>query len=261
MPLTTDESVVVRLEARAQVVKLVLRNLIASTEATSEASEQKQIERAQTEIENATGDSEALARAISLVREGGPRATLAISEVVPRLTSDPDWNQHPVVGELLEETIRLQALLAAEPGGDDAQWQIRDAVGQIEDLLATLQREITHAQLDDPGAAARFVLKELEGVDQKALARLLGFDPRTIRSWKSGNGSSIRKNPERVTLIAQLVFDLRTSMTSRGMLAWFDRPRHQLGDRAPLELIEEDAVAAAEPLRALARGVRGQLAT
>jgi hypothetical protein len=50
-------------------------------------------------------------------------------------------------------------------------------------------------------------------------------------------------------------------MTPRGVVMWFKRGRPQLEGRTPLELIEADADTAAESLRPLARGVRGQLGT
>jgi hypothetical protein len=61
-------------------------------------------------------------------------------------------------------------------------------------------------------------------------------------------------------LVAQLVWYLRYSMTATGLLLWFENPADQLGERSPLDLIDEDVAAAWAPLVAYARGGRGQLA-
>lgn len=261
MALVASDAVVERLDSEARDVKVVLKNVAVLTEPGSELADERRLDLEQQAIDTAVGRSGKLAEAIMAVEQQGQRSALAVSHAVRRFASDPDWRSHPVVNELLEETIKLHELAILDPEGEDPQWEIRATIGQIDDLLATLRREVLHEHLEEPGAAARFVLHELEGIDQKALAALLGCDARTIRSWKSGDTASVRKNPERIVLVAQLVFDLRNSMSPRGILAWFERPRHQLSERTPKELLDADPKEAARPLRELARGVRGQLGT
>jgi hypothetical protein len=257
--MTTD-AVVERFDAGARDVKNVLKNVAVLDDASSDIAAERRAGAESEAIDTAVGAPGPFANAIKAVAHQGPRTALAVSYAVRRFAADPGWSNHPVVHELLEETIKLHEHAALDPDGEDPNWEIRAIIGQIEDLLATLRREIAHERLEDPASAARFVLRELESVDQKAVADLLGCDARTIRSWKSGDTSTIRKNPERIVLVGQLIFDLRNAMTAHGILAWFNRPRHQLGDRPPVELLS-DPVSARQPLRNLARGIRGQLAT
>jgi len=53
---------------------------------------------------------------------------------------------------------------------------------------------------------------------------------------------------------------LRYSMTQTGVLMWFDNATDSLGERSPLQLLDESVRTAWEPLVAYARGGRGQLA-
>jgi len=74
-----------------------------------------------------------------------------------------------------------------------------------------------------------------------------------------GRGPNVSE-VERVMLVAQLVWYLRYSMTATGLKLWFENPADQLGQRSPLELIDDDVASAWKPLVAYARGGRGQLA-
>ncbi|MGI8845558.1 MAG: hypothetical protein ACR2HC_05195 [Thermoleophilaceae bacterium] len=64
-----------------------------------------------------------------------------------------------------------------------------------------------------------------------------------------------------MVVLAQLLTHLRASMTPVGLVMWFDAPRHQLGGRTPLQLLNEHEATAREALMSLARGARGQLAS
>jgi transcriptional regulator with XRE-family HTH domain len=178
---------------------------------------------------------------------------------IRRLAEDAGWQDNELARELLDQTLELQERLEADPDGTDPGWKVKEVADQIVDLLLAIQRETEHSALDDAPTAARYVIDQLAGIDQDELARLFGVDARTVRDWKADKTRTIRKNPERVTLIAQLVYDLRRAMTPRGIVRWFKRDRSQLEGRTPLELIDADVDVAAEALRPLARGVRGQL--
>ena len=65
--------------------------------------------------------------------------------------------------------------------------------------------------------------------------------------------------PQRITLIGQLIYEVRNSTTPHGILMWFDRQREQLGGRTPRELLDADLSEATARLVPLARGGRAQL--
>jgi hypothetical protein len=181
---------------------------------------------------------------------------------VRRIAGAPEWRDNPVAQELLDQTLELEERIEQDAAGTDPQWRIREVADHISDLISTLLRELDHNALDDPPIAARFVVDELSGIDQAELGRLLAVDPRTIREWKASRPKTIRKNPDRITLIAQLVYDLRSGMTSRGIINWFGRSRPQLNGESPLDVLAHDDIGlAAGLLRPLARGARGQLGT
>ena len=86
------------------------------------------------------------------------------------------------------------------------------------------------------------------------VAALLDTTPRMVANYRNGEVRALRKNPARVTLVAQLVNELLGSMTERGALLWFDA--RMLDGRTPRELIDEDPVTYRRPLMTLARGGR-----
>ena len=189
------------------------------------------------------------------------RAYRGLRDKVLQIARNPQRQKNPLIRDLLDRTLELQRRLEDDVTGQDPEWRVQEIVDDLSDVLSTLEREAEHLLLDDPVAAARFVVHELGDIEQEQVGEILGVGPRTIRTWKSGSVSEIRKDRARVVLVAQLVYDLRNSMTSRGVVMWFHRSRPQLGDATPLNLIEQSVPDAYEPLRAIARGGRGQLAT
>jgi hypothetical protein len=188
------------------------------------------------------------------------QAYKAVRSLVRQIASDEEWRDNPIAQELLDQTLELEERLEADGDGTDPQWRVKEVADHIADLVATLMRETEHNALDEPTVAAQFVLQHLPGIDQEELGELFGVDARTVRERKAGTTKTIRKDPERVVLVAQLVYDLRRAMTPRGVVSWFRRSRPQLDGRAPLEVIDhEDIDTAADLLRPLARGARGQL--
>jgi hypothetical protein len=126
-------------------------------------------------------------------------------------------------------------------------------------VVRRVGRRLEHDALDVPRTAADYVLAALPGAGAGELGRLLGVSTKTVGAWRAGR--PVTRNADRVVLAAQVLTHLRGSMTPRGVLLWFDAPRAQLDGRTPLQLLDEDGPAAArEPLTALARGLRGQLA-
>ena len=172
-------------------------------------------------------------------------AVLDLANALPAGTEDYESRQLFV---FLTELRR-----AIESEGDTALAAMRMA-----DVARRLERRLAHAVLEDPDEAARYVLTQLDGLGVTALSRLLGVSTKTVGAWKAGR--PVKQKPERVMLVAQLVWYLRYSMTATGLKLWFENPADQLGERSPLDLLGEDVGAAWAPLVAYARGGRGQLA-
>lgn len=180
---------------------------------------------------------------------------------IDALVDDERWAEKPIAEELRTETSRLGDLMEADPELHDEGWLIRDSLDQIEDLKEIMARKIEREALDDPAVALSFVARQLRRVETDGLARILGVSSEIAAHAQAGQ--SIRSEVEdlRATLVGQLVYDLRNSMTSGGIVLWFETDRYQLENRSPLALIDTDVRIAEKPLRSLARAGRGQLAT
>jgi hypothetical protein len=175
------------------------------------------------------------------------------------LARDEAWRDHALKVELLLTLEDVRAEIARDPDGLDEGWKVRYAMKLMHVVVQAMLRQLDHAAIDDPAVAARLVTEELRNVEIAEVARLLGATTKSVRNWRDGRVEQIKRNPDRITLIGQLVYELRNSMTGHGILFWFDRRREQFGERTPRELIDADVTDAAEKLLPLARGGRAQL--
>jgi hypothetical protein len=169
------------------------------------------------------------------------------------------WRAHDLARELLVRVEDLRDAMAADPEATDPEWRQREVLQRMLVVLRAMIRQLAHDAIDRPEEAARFVANTLGDIEPSEVANLLDTSVRMVGNYRKGEVGQIRKNPNRITLIAQLVYELRYSMTPRGVLLWFDAPMSQLGDRTPRQLLDEDPVANRRALIALARGGRGQL--
>jgi hypothetical protein len=171
----------------------------------------------------------------------------------------PDGGEDYDAGRMFEFSVGLRRAIEAAPDGADPDGAIDLAALMVGDVVRRVGRRLEHDALDDPRAAADFVFATLPAAGAGDLGRLLGVSTKTVGVWRAGR--PVTRNADRVVLVAQVLTHLRASMTPRGVVLWFDGPRAQLDGRTPLELLDGDGPAAArEPLTALARGLRGQLA-
>lgn len=228
-------------------------------------SEAEQVEKAVSKIAELPGSEKTRRRATprehAETRDSRMDGYRRARDAIRKFANSPEWRDHPVVLDLLDRTFELEIAIERDPTGEDPSWRLREIRDEIVDILATLRRELEHREIDDTAGAVGFLFLELAGVRQADLGELLGVDPRTLRSWRARRPIAVKRNPARVVLVAQLVYDLRHSMTPQGILQWFKRSRPQLDNRAPLEILELDVAEASETLRSLARGARGQLGT
>jgi hypothetical protein len=62
---------------------------------------------------------------------------------------------------------------------------------------------------------------------------------RSVDERPSADEKPVKQKVERVKLIAQLVSYLRHSMPQTGLLMWFDNAADALGERSPLQLLDD----------------------
>lgn len=159
------------------------------------------------------------------------RATLysALVDVSNAMTGDP--------GDL----NRFEAALV---GIERVRQVIRDALDEFVGGANADRRRLLH-ELE----------KSLPGIRQTDVAELVAVDPRTIRRWATESGT-----PEhRLELVARLVAVLHHAWTPKGVLAWFHRPRRELGGKAPIDLLDDPG--SERSLLSAARSSRNQYGT
>jgi hypothetical protein len=152
---------------------------------------------------------------------------------------------------------------------------IRDALDRIGDsrdmdafdqLLVQLERirhvvrdaldEYVSGVRDDVGLVMADLDRWLPHVSRHELAEIAGVDRRTLTRWAGKAG----RPPRRLRLVASLVAILRHSWTEDGVVAWFHRPRRDLGGRTPLAALADRSLDE-EMLLDAARAGRSQYAT
>jgi transcriptional regulator with XRE-family HTH domain len=105
----------------------------------------------------------------------------------------------------------------------------------------------------DTAAVVARLDERLPGVTRDDLAGIVGVDRRTLSRWRA----SAAPPGERLRLVARLVAILGHSWTPAGIVAWFHRPRRDLGGRTPLAVLsrrnpdEEALVSAARAGRSM----------
>jgi uncharacterized protein (DUF2384 family) len=136
----------------------------------------------------------------------------------------------------------------------------------LDQLLVRLERirHVVRDVLDERvnGIAAgdmSMVLGEVErwlpDIPDRVIANLLDVNPRTLYRWRAQSD----KAPGRtLRVFARLVAILRHNWDEEGIVAWFERPRRELGDRRPAALLSDPS--AELQLVSAARSGRSQYA-
>lgn len=176
----------------------------------------------------------------------------ALSSALPEGTEDYDARR---LWELLHA---LRRVAETAPDGADPGDEVELAALMLADVARRLGRRLLHDELDDPQAAAAYVLRTLTTVPAADVGRLLGVSAKTVGAWRSG--SRVTRHTDRVVLVAHVITYLRASLTPAGLVQWFAAPRHQLAGCTPLDVLDGEPAPAREALISLARGARGQLA-
>lgn len=155
----------------------------------------------------------------------------------------------------------------------DALWEIRELIDAAEasrkldvldGLLIRIERirhvirdaldEHVSGVQDDVGLVLQDLRRWLPTTPKHVLAELIGVDRRTLTRWASQSGPPNR----RLRLVSRLVAVLRHNWTEEGIVAWFHRPRRELGGRRPISVIDDPGYD--DALLAAARAGRSQYA-
>jgi uncharacterized protein (DUF2384 family) len=104
------------------------------------------------------------------------------------------------------------------------------------------------AQLRDAQSVVLLLEDWLPDLSVRQLAELLGLSERQLQRRRRDGGVS----SHRMQIVARLIAILRTAWTDQGVYAWFNRPRDDLGGRAPVDVLDE-----ASSERALILAARG----
>jgi len=98
------------------------------------------------------------------------------------------------------------------------------------------------------------------GLGDTLLAKLLGRSVTSVRLYANGRRTVPALVARRLEWVHRVAFSLAGGYDSKGMRAWFDRPRVQLEQRSPLDILGPDWLpsdADAAEVERLAAALRG----
>lgn len=139
----------------------------------------------------------------------------------------------PMLPELAATTARLGRLDVGDPHDG---WEIHETVDHITELLRVLGFDMLRLRLGaEPHEALSFVIESLAGVPAAAIEQLVGARQGQLDQWR--REGIPQRCLRRVGIAAQVVLELRRSMTSEGIVQWFLGTRAQLDGRTPLDVL------------------------
>lgn len=187
---------------------------------------------------------------------GPPSDDVDIESFITELTDDALelltlWPPNAPRGEVTNLLTLLRQAREAY-ASDNSEGLALSLVG-MKTVIARIRNQSRHAQIEKPSEALAFLDSSLDGWTADDLARVVGAQPRVLTNWRSGTQPRPAAR-ERLLLVTELVADLRTTMTARGVRMWFDNPVPQLDDRSPQQLLDEDVAGHRTALLAFVRG-------
>jgi uncharacterized protein (DUF2384 family) len=194
-----------------------------------------------------------------------PASVLGLVEAVCDEIGNTSREQLSGVGVEPDAWIEIQrAALRAQRvvlGGDkDDRQQRRRLRLLIEELRFRLARLAEDEQVSDERPIDDVVrwLDNVLSLPQAAKARLCRVGERTYQRWVSETdpGHPTGDDERRVRLLARLVTDLRYVLTAVGAAEWLEREHPALGDRVPLDLLDEPDPSALSALFSLVAAAR-----
>lgn len=165
---------------------------------------------------------------------------LKVSERLKGLRSglEPDDFSKDQLVTAFDALLEIRELLDRDGASED--------LDVLDQLLVRLERirHVVRDALDERvnGIAgdAGLVLREVDGwlpnVPDRVIAGLLGVDRRTLSRWRH---QSERPPTRSLRAFARIVAILRHNWDEEGIVAWFERPRRELGARRPASLLDD----------------------
>jgi hypothetical protein len=170
--------------------------------------------------------------AIDRLRE---TAQNVVSRVNAKLPMHVDADARDEIRRRLLDMITLQ--LGAGGVLDLADRALIEAEA-VRHVVRDLLDEQPPVELRDEGATIRMLEDWLPGLTVGQLSALTDVSVRQLqRRRRDGGGLS----PPRLQLVARLVAILRHAWSDRGVLAWFETPKRELGGTAPMALLDDPA--------------------
>lgn len=155
----------------------------------------------------------------------------------------------------LHETRDLMQALAETADRLDVLDQLLIRIEVIRHIIRdAIDEHVTGVGSDSAKVLAQ-IGEWLPTIPQREIARLVDVDRRTLARWTESPAAPQR----RLQLVAQLVTVLRHSWTEEGVVAWFDRPNRDLGNRKPIAVLDD--AARERDLLMAARATRSQYGT
>jgi len=183
-----------------------------------------------------------------------PELLHSIRDWVLQATRDERFADQLLLGQLAILWLEVEDAVARQDQDD-----FEMAVAMIDEAIRRADRRSMREGFDkSPQRAIEYVLEILPDLSSGELAELFGLSERTVRAWRNALPERPQAEQERLSTLAQVLFDITPSTTDRGALRWFHRRLYQLGERTPLDLLNEGEPSAYEELRAVARASRGQ---
>jgi len=176
-----------------------------------------------------------------------------LADLKPQLeTTDLSYEQRATLYSAL---VDVSNAMTADPGDLDRFEAALVGIERVRHVIRDALDEFVGGANADRRRLVHELNQSLAGIRQADIAELVAVDPRTIRRWASEAGE-----PEhRLLLVARLVAVLRHAWTPNGVIAWFHRPRRELGNKAPIELLDDPG--SERSLLSEARSSRNQYGT
>jgi uncharacterized protein (DUF2384 family) len=158
-----------------------------------------------------------------------------------------------LAGTLLD--IRDQLDQGGARGNLDVCDQLMIMLERIRHVVRDALDEHVSGVTGDVGTVMAELDRWLPDVPDQTIAKMIGVDRRTLSRWR-GQAGQPRRN---LRVFARLMAILRHSWDEEGIIAWFGRPRRELGGRRPVTLLGDPN--AEDALIGAARSGRSQYAS
>lgn len=132
---------------------------------------------------------------------------------------------------------RLLSILTVDVGARhlDVADRVLLEVEAVRHVVRDLLDEQPPVELRDAAALIELVESWLPGASVADIAQLLGYSERQLQRKRREGGAA----SSRAQTVARLVAILRHAWTDDGVIAWFERPRPDLGGAAPRDLLDD----------------------